>query len=92
MKALIASIVSEEGATLLGWRDVPTDNSLVGDSARATQPIFEQLFIGLPDASFVRGAETSVPHRAMALRLFLRASRHLRTPWLDGLVPRTACE
>ncbi|MGE0445791.1 MAG: glutamate synthase large subunit [Vicinamibacterales bacterium] len=47
VKALIAAIVNEEGATLLGWRDVPTDNSLVGDSARATQPIFEQLFIGL---------------------------------------------
>ena len=42
------AIVDEEGQTLLGWRDVPTDNSLVGDSARATQPVFEQVFIGAP--------------------------------------------
>ena len=46
IKALFARIVEEEGQTLLGWRDVPTDNSLVGDSARATQPVFEQVFIG----------------------------------------------
>src|SRR3954470_6635231 len=34
---LIAAVVDEEGATLLGWRDVPSDNSLIGDSAKATQ-------------------------------------------------------
>ena len=49
IKDVIGRIVVEEGATLLGWRDVPTDNSLVGDSARATQPIFQQIFIGLPE-------------------------------------------
>jgi glutamate synthase domain-containing protein 1 len=45
IKDLIARIIEEEGQTLLGWRDVPTDNRLVGDSARATQPVFEQIFI-----------------------------------------------
>ena len=47
---LIAAVVDEEGATLLGWRDVPSDNSLVGDSARATQPVFQQVFIGAAHA------------------------------------------
>ncbi|MGH9242265.1 MAG: glutamate synthase central domain-containing protein, partial [Vicinamibacterales bacterium] len=46
IKELIAKIAEEEGQTVLGWRDVPTDNRLVGDSARATQPVFEQVFIG----------------------------------------------
>ena len=50
IKDVIGRIVVEEGATLLGWRDVPSDNSLLGDSARATQPIFQQLFIGLSTA------------------------------------------
>ena len=45
IKDLIARVVEEEGQTLVGWRDVPTDNRLVGDSARATQPVFEQIFI-----------------------------------------------
>src|SRR5215471_3640820 len=48
LRNLIADVVAEEGATLLGWRDVPTDNSLVGDSAKATQPVFQHLFIGAP--------------------------------------------
>src|SRR5688500_8191966 len=51
---LIARIVAEEGQTLLGWRDVPTDNGLLGDSARATQPVFQQVFIGA--AAGIRGA------------------------------------
>jgi glutamate synthase (NADPH/NADH) large chain len=45
IKALIARITEEEGQALLGWREVPTDNSLIGDSAKATQPVFEQVFI-----------------------------------------------
>jgi len=45
IKALIARIIEEEGQRLLGWRDVPTDNGLVGPSARATQPVFEHVFI-----------------------------------------------
>jgi glutamate synthase (ferredoxin) len=45
VRTIIATITAEEGQTLLGWRDVPTDNSLVGDSARKTQPVFQQLFI-----------------------------------------------
>jgi glutamate synthase (NADPH/NADH) large chain len=46
IEALVAGIIGEEGQTLLGWRDVPADNSLLGDSAKATQPVFRQLFIG----------------------------------------------
>jgi len=51
IKELIAAIVEEEGQRLLGWRDVPTDNRLVGPSARATQPIFQHIFIGARDAA-----------------------------------------
>jgi glutamate synthase (ferredoxin) len=47
IKDLIAKIVDEEGQRLIGWRDVPTDNAMVGPSARATQPVFQHLFIGL---------------------------------------------
>jgi glutamate synthase (ferredoxin) len=46
VKKLIARITAEEGQALLGWRDVPTDNTLVGLSARKTQPVFAQVFIG----------------------------------------------
>ena len=52
-------VVREEGQTLLGWRDVPTDNSTLGPTARASQPVIRQVFVGrgsnCPDAmSFER--------------------------------------
>ena len=40
-----AKIIREEGQLLLGWREVPTDNSTLGASARACQPVIEQVFI-----------------------------------------------
>jgi glutamate synthase (NADPH/NADH) large chain len=38
--------VRAEGQNVLGWRTVPTDNSLVGPTARAAEPIVRQIFIG----------------------------------------------
>src|SRR5262245_4055268 len=48
LKALFKTIADEEGVSVLGWRAVPSDNSAIGPSARATQPVFEQVFIGAP--------------------------------------------
>ncbi|MBI4841162.1 MAG: glutamate synthase large subunit [candidate division NC10 bacterium] len=45
-QAVFEEIIREEGQALLGWRDVPTDDSPVGPSARAVEPIFKQIFIG----------------------------------------------
>ncbi|MBI4483188.1 MAG: glutamate synthase subunit alpha, partial [Acidobacteria bacterium] len=39
-------IIAEEGQALLGWRDVPTDDSPIGPSARAVEPRIRQIFIG----------------------------------------------
>src|SRR5213080_3014734 len=46
IEALIEKIVHEEGQSLLGWRDLPTDDRLVGASAAAVEPYFKQIFIG----------------------------------------------
>ncbi len=46
IEALVERIVHEEGQTLLGWRDLPTDDRLVGASAAAVAPYFKQLFVG----------------------------------------------
>jgi len=42
---LIEEIVREEGMTVLGWRDVPTDSSGLGAQALAAMPRFRQIFI-----------------------------------------------
>jgi len=46
VKAEVAKIISSEGQTLIGWRDVPTDNSSLGKSAVAAEPHMAQVFIG----------------------------------------------
>ena len=41
----VEKVVAEEKATLLGWRDVPTDNSMIGPSAKIVEPVIRQVFI-----------------------------------------------
>src|SRR6266542_503700 len=43
---LFEEIVEEESQTVLGWRTVPTDNSALGFTAKASEPVIRQLFIG----------------------------------------------
>jgi len=43
-----ASIARDEGLQVLGWRDVPTDNSSLGDWAKEHEPVVRQAFISRP--------------------------------------------
>jgi glutamate synthase (ferredoxin) len=43
---IFARVVEEEGQDFLGWRDVPVDNSMIGNSAKASEPFMRQAFIG----------------------------------------------
>jgi glutamate synthase (ferredoxin) len=45
-EACFGRVAWEEGLTLLGWRTVPTDASSIGASARASQPLVRQVFLG----------------------------------------------
>jgi glutamate synthase (NADPH/NADH) large chain len=42
----IEKLVAEEGLVLLGWRDVPVDDSMLGKGAKDVEPVFKQLFVG----------------------------------------------
>ncbi|MFQ5829642.1 MAG: glutamate synthase large subunit [Candidatus Methylomirabilia bacterium] len=45
-REIFEEIVQEEGQSLLGWRRVPTDDSPIGPSAKAVEPVIRQVFIG----------------------------------------------
>lgn len=51
----VAKIVAEEGQIFLGWRDVPRDNSSLGQTALKVEPVIRQVFVGrgavTPDAA-----------------------------------------
>ena len=45
-KKTIEEVIKRQGQVYLGWRMVPIDNSGIGEGARNSQSIFEQIFIG----------------------------------------------
>ncbi|AFZ35796.1 Glutamate synthase (ferredoxin) [Stanieria cyanosphaera PCC 7437] len=57
-RKVFAEIVAEEGQQVLGWRNVPTDNSSLGNTAKSSEPFMQQVFIqrapNLDEAAFER--------------------------------------
>ena len=41
----IERIFTEEGLTILGWREVPVDDSMIGSMAKSVEPLFFQPFV-----------------------------------------------
>ncbi|OEU91243.1 glutamate synthase [Streptomyces abyssalis] len=63
----IETLASEEGLTVLGWREVPVAPELLGPGARETMPSFRQLFV--TDAATDAGTEgdAGAPRTGIAL-------------------------
>ncbi|MBV6500573.1 MAG: Ferredoxin-dependent glutamate synthase 1 [Prosthecobacter sp.] len=47
-QATFEKVAAEEGMPVIGWRDLPTDNSTLGKSARASEPVVRQVFVKRP--------------------------------------------
>ncbi|MFA5200117.1 MAG: glutamate synthase large subunit [Candidatus Omnitrophota bacterium] len=45
-KEVFEKVILEHGQSLLGWRDIPVDDSEIGEGAKCSEPVFEQIFIG----------------------------------------------
>ncbi|MDQ4135091.1 MAG: glutamate synthase large subunit, partial [Pseudomonadota bacterium] len=46
VEEIVAKAIHDEGLQLLGWREVPVDNSDLGESVKATEPQQRQIFVG----------------------------------------------
>ncbi|WP_435056946.1 glutamate synthase large subunit [Streptomyces sp. bgisy060] len=79
--ASIEAIAAEEGLTVLGWREVPIAPELLGASARATMPVFRQLFVA-------DGESTGIALDRKAFVLRKRAEREAAT-YFPSLSART---
>ena len=42
----LEAIIRREGQRVLGWRTVPTEDATLGETARASEPVVRQVFIG----------------------------------------------
>ena len=46
VEKIVDRVLGEEGLSLIGWRDVPVDNSDLGDAVKAVEPVMRQVFVG----------------------------------------------
>jgi glutamate synthase (NADPH/NADH) large chain len=95
----IERAIKDEGQVLLGWRDVPVDNSDLGESVKALEPVIRQVFIGRGSGVTVTDAlerklyiiRKSAGHAIQALNLahgkeFYVASMSARTIVYKGML------
>jgi glutamate synthase (NADPH/NADH) large chain len=95
----LAYYVAAEGQTVLGWRDVPVDSSVLGESIKPIEPVIRQIFIGrganCPDVDaferklFVIRKQTHLSIRARKLpeqSAFYIASLSARTIIYKGMI------
>ena len=82
-EAAICAIATQEGLTVLGWRDVPIAADLVGEAARACMPFFRQLF---ETASAGRVVGMGLERLAFCLR---KRAEHEATVYFPSLSART---
>ena len=45
-KKIFTDIIAEEGVNLIGFRDVPRDNTVIGEISRAAEPLIVQILLG----------------------------------------------
>ena len=51
-------VVSAEGQRVLGWRTVPVDDSTIGPTAQASEPVIKQIFIGRGESPYTDRTDT----------------------------------
>ena len=64
----INRIAVEEGLEVLGWRDLPIDDSMIGDAARSTKPTFRQVFLAGSEGPEGRPAGLALDRIAYVVR------------------------
>ena len=80
----VEKIVEAEGLSMLGWRDVPTNESSLGALARDAMPTFRQVFFTLAGSSTSGDAEMDLERRAFVVRKRVQAELGTKGAGQDG--------
>ena len=85
-KAVLNSELEAEGLSVAGWRVIPTDESALGEQAKASVPLIEQVFVNSPDGESQNSFER---------KLFLARRRAEKKIWetdSDFYIPSLSCK
>jgi glutamate synthase (NADPH/NADH) large chain len=85
-------VALKEGLKVIGWRDVPTDNSSLGESVKPTEPVHMQVFI-VPQTPFASEDEFErrlyIMRKAISNEIYRRRERRLSGYYPVSLSCRT---
>src|SRR6266851_5207964 len=56
----IERAVKDEGQVLLGWRDVPVDDSDLAEPAKRIEPVIRQVFVGRGKVNWIRARQGAI--------------------------------
>ncbi len=92
IRDIYAQTIRREGLQLLGWREVPTDNSTLGESVKPTEPVHQQVFIGRgnkikDEADFER--RLYILRKAISSQIYARRERRLSNYYPVSISCRT---
>ena len=83
--AMVEKAIQDEGLPLLGWRDVPIDNSDLGETVLGSEPRHRQIFIGKPAS--IMDQETFERRLFIARKVISNAVYDLNDPQTAGYYP-----
>jgi glutamate synthase (NADPH/NADH) large chain len=92
IRDIYAEMIAREGLTLLGWRDVPKDNSTLGESVKPIEPAHQQVFIGcgkqkLSEAEFER--RLYIVRKVISNAIYRRRARRISDYYPVSISSRT---
>jgi glutamate synthase (NADPH) large chain len=82
---IVAKAVADEGLQLLGWRDVPVDNSDLGETVKPSEPRHRQVFIG--KGKGMEDQEVFERRLFLVRKVISNAVYNLRDPRMAGYYP-----
>ncbi|PZS05397.1 MAG: glutamate synthase large subunit, partial [Pseudonocardiales bacterium] len=82
----VERIAAEEGARVLGWRELPVDDGALGPTAAAVMPAFAQLFLAGPADQRVLESGLPLERRAFCVR---KRAEHDADVYFASLSSRT---
>jgi len=88
-RAAIEQLAAEEGLAVLGWRDVPIDDSTLGSVARGDMPSMHQVFVTALDPAALEVADPALALDRLAFVLRKRAEHEVEECYVASLSART---
>lgn len=73
----LENVLRDEGLSVIAWRDITVDSSVIGDIARRSEPVIKQVFIG-------NGSEKSINLELKLLIARKTAERLVRESGING--------